>query len=85
VRIDTATGAETHRVTTGSQPRSMAMAADGTAVYVANYESSTVTKLRADDLSVLDEVGTDHHPIGITYEPTTRTVWVESDIDDTSF
>jgi YVTN family beta-propeller protein len=54
----------------------MAMSSDGTAVYAANYESDSVTKLDAADLTVLDEVTTDHHPIGITYEPITRTVWV---------
>ena len=73
VRIDAATGAVTHSVSTGSQPRSMAISADGSAIYVVNYESSTVTKLRADDLTELDEQPTDHHPIGITYEPTTAT------------
>ena len=51
----------------------MAISADGSAIYVVNYESSTVTKLRADDLTELDEQPTDHHPIGITYEPTTAT------------
>ncbi len=54
----------------------MAISTDGSAIYVANYESSTVTKLRGDDLGELDEVTTDHHPIGIAYEPTTGTVWV---------
>ena len=76
MRIDAATGGVTHSVSTGSQPRSMAISADGSAIYVANYDSSTVTKLRADDLSELDSAPTDHHPIGITYEPTTGTVWV---------
>ena len=75
-RIDAATGAVSHSVTTGSQPRSMAISADGSAIYVANYDSSTVTKLRADDLTKIDEQPTDHHPIGITYEPTTASVWV---------
>ena len=76
VRVDTRTGAVTHSVSTGSQPRSMAISSDGSALYVANYDSSTVTKLRADDLAELDEQPTDHHPIGITYEPTTASVWV---------
>jgi YVTN family beta-propeller protein len=75
-RVEAATGKVTHRVTTGAAPRSMAMSSDGTALYVVNYESSTVTKLRASDLATLDTVPTDRHPIGITYEPTTRTVWV---------
>ena len=67
---------QTHTVVTGSQPRSMAISSDGTAIYVANYDSSTVTKLDAATMEVLDEHPTDHHPIGITYEPTTRSVWV---------
>ena len=75
-RVDTTTGAATHTVVTGSQPRSMAISSDGTAIYVANYDSSTVTKLDATTMEVLDEHPTDHHPIGITYEPTTRSVWI---------
>lgn len=61
---------------TGSEPRSMDISADGTALYVANYTSSTVTKLRTTDLTQIDSVPTDPHPIGLTYEPTTGTVWV---------
>ena len=76
VRVDAATGSITQSISTGAQPRSMAISADGSAIYVVNYESSSVTKLRADDLSTLDEQPTDHHPIGITYEPTTASVWV---------
>ena len=44
--------------------------------YSVNYESSTVTKLRTSDLSTIDQVPTEHHPIGITYEPTRKAVWV---------
>ena len=47
-----------------------------TAVYVVNYESSTVSKLRTSDLKEIGTVATDQHPIGITYEPTTGSVWV---------
>lgn len=61
---------------TGAEPRSMDISADGTALYVVNYDSSTVSKLRTSDLEVIDSAATDHHPIGIAYEPTTRTVWV---------
>lgn len=75
-RVDPTSGEITHDEYTGTQPRSMAMSVDGTALYVVNYESDTVTKLRADDLGKIDSVETDHHPIGITYEPTTATVWV---------
>jgi YVTN family beta-propeller protein len=64
------------KATTGSAPRSLAMAADGRALYVVNYESGTVSKLRASDMHVLQTVAACHHPIGIAYEPVTRRVWV---------
>ena len=41
-----------------------------------NYESDTVSKLRASDLSVLEVIPVGHHPIGITYDPGNRQVWV---------
>jgi len=71
-KVDARTGRVLRSVATGNQPRSMAISGDGRAVYVVNYESSTVSKLRASDLGRLGEVATDQHPIGITYEPTTR-------------
>ena len=75
-KVDARTGRVLRSVSTGNQPRSMAISGDGRAVYVVNYESSTVSKLRASDLGRLGEVATDQHPIGITYEPTTGSVWV---------
>ena len=45
-------------------------------MYSVSYESCTVTKLRTSDLLAVDEVVTYHHPIGITYEPTRKSVWV---------
>ncbi len=74
-RLDLHTGAVA-KVSTGSAPRSLAMAPDGRAVYVVNYESGTVSKVRASDLRVLQTVAACVHPIGITYEPVTRRVWV---------
>jgi hypothetical protein len=35
-----------------------------------------VTKLRADDLTVLQSVPTNAGPIGITYEPTRDQLWI---------
>jgi DNA-binding beta-propeller fold protein YncE len=74
-RLDLHTGAVV-RSRTGSAPRSLAMAPDGRALYAVNYESGTVSKLRAADMRVLQTVEACHHPIGITYEPITRRVWV---------
>ena len=64
------------RAATGSAPRSTVLADDGKALYVVNYESDTVSKVRARDLAVLQTVPVPHHPIGITYDDATRRVWV---------
>ena len=74
-RLDLKTGA-LDKVTTGTAPRSLAMAPDGRSLYVVNYESGTVSKVRSSDMRVLQSVAACHHPIGITYEPVTRRVWV---------
>ncbi len=74
-RLDLRTGAVA-KVSTGTAPRSLAMAPDGRSLYVVNYESGTVSKVRASDMRVLQSVDACHHPIGITYEPVTRRVWV---------
>ena len=76
VAVDTATGQVVARTYTGSQPRSMAMSSDGRALYVVNYDSNTVSILRASDLSVARTFPVPDHPIGITYEPTTHRVWI---------
>lgn len=76
VAVDTATGRVAGRAYTGSQPRSMAMSPDGQALYVVNYDSNTVSILRASDLGVVRTFPAPGHPIGITYEPTTHRVWI---------
>jgi hypothetical protein len=40
---------------------------------VVNYDSNTITKLRASDLSVLQTISTGVNPIGITYDATRAT------------
>jgi DNA-binding beta-propeller fold protein YncE len=54
----------------------MAISTDGTALFVVNYDSGTMAKVRAGDLHVLQTVGTNYHPIGITYDPVSGNVWV---------
>ena len=76
MKLDTTTGAVVARVATGTQPRSMAISADGTALYVVNYVSNTVTKLRASDMSIVQTISVPSHPIGITFEPVRHRVWV---------
>jgi DNA-binding beta-propeller fold protein YncE len=74
-RLDLRTGAVT-KVSIGTAPRSMTIAPDGRSLYVVNYESGTVSKVRTSDMRVLQTTAACYHPIGITYEPVTRRVWV---------
>lgn len=74
-RVNLRTGAVA-RVATGNAPRSLARSADGSALYVVNYESGSVSKLRARNMRMLQTINACQHPIGITYEPVTRRVWV---------
>jgi YVTN family beta-propeller protein len=75
-KLDLRTGVVRAKVSTGNAPRSLALAADGRALYVVNYESGTVTKLRTSDMRELQTVSACYHPIGITYDRATRRVWV---------
>jgi len=75
-KLDLHNGVVRAKVATGSAPRSLALAADGKALYVVNYESGTVTKLRARDMKPIETVAACFHPIGITYDRPTRRVWV---------
>jgi DNA-binding beta-propeller fold protein YncE len=75
-KLDLRSGALKAKVATGQAPRSLELAADGKSLFVVNYESGTVTKLRASDMSTLQTIGACFHPIGITYDQTTKRVWV---------
>lgn len=74
-RLDLRTGSVV-KVRTGTAPRSMDIAPDGRSLYVVNYESGTVSKVRTSDMMVLQSIEACYHPIGVTYEPVTRRVWV---------
>ncbi|HYI75756.1 MAG TPA: YncE family protein [Gaiellaceae bacterium] len=75
-KLDLRTGAVRAKVATGSAPRSLALSGDGRALYVVNYESGTVTKLRTSDMKPLQTIGACYHPIGIAYDRPTSRVWV---------
>jgi len=77
VKIDIGRRRIVDRVTTGANPRTIALAPDGRSLYVVNYESQTVAKVRTSDMLVLQRLRTAGvHPVGLTYEIATRTVWV---------
>jgi YVTN family beta-propeller protein len=75
-KIDIKTGKVVDKVTTGEAPRSMTISDDGKHIYVVNYFSNTVSKVRTSDMKVRDTVRVNASPIGITYDPETNRVWV---------
>lgn len=75
-KVDAATGETVAAMHTGEAPRSAVLSADGTALYVANYESGTVAKVATADMEVLQTVEVGHHPIGVTLDEATRQLWV---------
>jgi YVTN family beta-propeller protein len=63
-------------VKTGNAARSVDISTDGTALYVVNYRSGTVSKIRESDFKVLQNIKVCSEPIGITYEPVYERTWV---------
>jgi YVTN family beta-propeller protein len=63
-------------VKTGLAARSLALNGDGTALFVVNFKSGTITKLRAADLSIIQNVKVCKEPIGVTYDNETERTWV---------
>ncbi len=78
VAVDLDSGQVIHRVRTGRAPRSMDISYDGTSLYVVNYKSHTVSKIRTSDFTVLQELETTPRPIGITHDPLSNEVWVST-------
>jgi YVTN family beta-propeller protein len=54
----------------------MVMSDDGFSLYVVNYKSNTMVKVRTSDMKVVQTSKTGHHPVGITYDAQLRRVWV---------
>lgn len=63
-------------VKTGQAARSLALSGDGSALFVVNFNSGTVTKLRSADLSTVQSFKVCKEPIGITYDNETNRTWV---------
>jgi YVTN family beta-propeller protein len=63
-------------VKTGATARSLAISGDGSALFVVNFTSGTVTKLRSSDLSKVQTIKVCKEPIGITYDNESNRTWV---------
>ncbi len=63
-------------VRTGEAARSLAISADGSALYVVNYKSDTMSRVRTSDMTVTQNIKVCDEPIGITYDVPTGNTWV---------
>ena len=54
----------------------MDISTDGTALYVVNYYASTLTKIDADTLEIIDTAPAGVHAVGVTYDEPSGEVWV---------
>jgi YVTN family beta-propeller protein len=63
-------------VRTGNAARSLDISSDGSALYVVNFTSDTISKVRASDMKILQKINVCNEPIGVTYEPINKRVWV---------
>ena len=63
-------------VKTGKSARSLAISSDGTALFVVNFVSNTISKVRTSDMKVAQNIKACNEPIGITYDSPTSRTWV---------
>jgi DNA-binding beta-propeller fold protein YncE len=75
-KIDLETDTLAGTVRTGTQTRSLAVSDDEASIYVVNYLDGTITKVRTSDMEILQTISVGGRPVGISYDPLTRRVWV---------
>jgi YVTN family beta-propeller protein len=63
-------------VRTGEAARSLAISRDGSALYVVNFKSDTMSRVRTSDMKVTQNIKVCNEPIGITYDAPTGNTWV---------
>ena len=63
-------------VRTGEAARSLAISNDGSALYVVNYKSDTMSRVRTSDMKVTQNIKVCNEPIGISYDVPTGNTWV---------
>lgn len=63
-------------VKTGEAARSLDISSDGSALFVVNFKSDTVSKVRTSDMKVIQTIKVCNEPIGVTYDSSTNRTWV---------
>lgn len=65
-----------YSIKTGAATRSLDISTDGTALFVVNFNSGTVSKIRTSDFKILQTVKVCEQPIGVTFEESKQRTWV---------
>lgn len=63
-------------VSTGKAARSLAISDDGSALFVVNFGSGTMSKVRAMDMKLIQTIKVCNEPIGITFDTPSQNTWV---------
>ncbi|MFM2154468.1 MAG: hypothetical protein RL382_369 [Actinomycetota bacterium] len=63
-------------VKTGDAARSLAISKDGSTLFVVNFKSDTMSRVRTSDMKVTQNIKVCNEPIGITYDAPTGNTWV---------
>ena len=63
-------------VSTGKAARSLDISDDGSALFVVNFGSGTMSKVRASDLKLIQTIKVCNEPIGITFDAPSQNTWV---------
>ena len=63
-------------VATGKSARSLAISSDGSSLFVVNFRSGTLSKVRTSDMTVIQNIKVCVEPIGVTYDSETSRTWV---------
>ena len=63
-------------VSTGKAARSLDISDDGSALFVVNFGSGTMSKVRASDMKLIQTIRVCNEPIGITFDAPSQNTWV---------
>ena len=63
-------------VSTGKSARSLAISSDGSALFVVNFRSGTLSKVRTSNMKVTQNIKVCAAPIGVTYDSVNSRTWV---------
>jgi len=73
---DLATNQAIKTVSTGKSARSLAISKDGSSLFVVNFRSGTLSKVRTSDMKVIQNIKVCSEPIGVTYDSVNSRTWV---------